>query len=145
MINRSDDRIKQTGEVFTPLELVDEILDKLPPEVWQPEKTFLDPSAGDGNFLVRVLERKLAAYKKAKLPERIEQAFTALETVYGVELMVDNVDQCRDRLLEIIRRHINNDEAYLKCLYELLDCVEYNVVCSDAFKWDFDNWKPHVN
>lgn len=139
---KSEERIKQNGEVFTPRQLVDEILDKLPPEVWQPNKTFLDPSCGDGNFLVRVLDRKLDK-TVTNLRDRIEIAFTALETIYGVELMPDNVELCRDRLvLEIVRDYLNNDEVFVKCYEELLDVVEHNIVCSDAFKWDFENWCP---
>lgn len=124
-------RIKQNGEVFTPLELVDEILDKLSPEVWQPKKTFLDPSAGNGNFLVRVLERKLKQGHKTK---------QALKTIYGVELMKDNTEECKQRLLEIVASHesITDQEARKK--YGKI--VDKNIVCSDAlFKWDFENWK----
>lgn len=90
MIDRTKDRIKQTGEVFTPLPLVDEILTKLPKEVWAKDKTFIDPACGDGNFLVRVIAWKMQHGATAK---------QALETTYGVDLMEDNVAHCRQRLL----------------------------------------------
>ena len=124
MIKRTKDRIKQFGEVFTPLSLVDEILDKLPPEVFEdPEKTFLDPSCGDGNFLVKVLERKLANGIK---PDR------ALMTIYGVEIQQDNVDKCRDRLIKIAG---NKKKHWL--------IVKHTIVCADASNgWDYENWKP---
>ena len=94
MIKRTKDRIKKTGEVFTPIGLVDDILDKLPPEQFSdPTKTFLDPAAGDGNFLVRVLARKIANGSSAE---------QAASTTYGVELMEDNTIRCRVRLLEIL-------------------------------------------
>lgn len=54
-------RMKQTGEVFTPRELIDEMLDKLPADAWEAGKTFFEPAAGDGNFVIAVLERKIAA------------------------------------------------------------------------------------
>ena len=54
-----DKRKKETAEVFTPLPLVDEILDKLPEDNWQEEKTFCDPAAGNGNFLIEVYRYKV--------------------------------------------------------------------------------------
>ena len=89
-INRSKDRIRQTGEVFTPLALVDEILSKLPEEVWLPTKTFLEPSCGDGNFLVRIVAWKIWLGSTAK---------QALETTYAVDFMEDNVEHARQRIL----------------------------------------------
>jgi hypothetical protein len=146
MIDRSKERIKQTGEVFTPLSLVDEILSKLPEEVWQPEKTFIDPAAGDGNFLVRVVAWKI---HKGSTPEQ------ALQTTYGVDIMEDNVSHARDRVL-------TNAYAASKCHGELLPhltheqerqigmvkghdafarkfnhIVERNIVCHDALTYDY--------
>lgn len=129
--HRTKERIKQTGEVFTPLELVDEILDKLPPECWNKNKTFLDPSAGDGNFLVQVIKRKLKHNHTAK---------QALQTTYGVELMPDNVADCKERLLEVVALHEQITTMDAKKKYGKI--VDRNIVCSDAFKWDFENWKP---
>lgn len=91
MIDRSDDRIKQTGEVFTPPELVEEILNKLPTDVWQKDKTFLDNSCGDGNFLVAVVEHKI------KHGSTVKQA---LSTTYGIDIMHDNVIAARERLIK---------------------------------------------
>ena len=85
------ERRKKTAEDFTPDPLVQEMLDKLPQEVWtDPSKTFLDNSAGNGNFLVAILRRKLAAG---------HPPLQALSTIYGVELMPDNVEEMKDRLL----------------------------------------------
>jgi len=90
---RSNERKKTLGEVFTPSELVEEILNQLPEEIWQdPFKTFLDNSCGSGNFLVAVLERKL---KQGHDP------LAALETIHGVDIMLDNVKECRRRLMAI--------------------------------------------
>lgn len=67
-------RVKQTGEIFTPSPLVQEILDKLPPElITNPSKTILDPACGNGQFLIEVLKRR--------------NTFT---NIYGVDLMADN-------------------------------------------------------
>jgi len=140
---RTKQRIQQTGEVFTPLELVNEILDKLPLEVWQdPTKTFLDPAAGDGNFLVQVLIRKLNYTKCESVWGRCKIAFQALETVYGVELMEDNVDQCQIRLLQQVEKYLT-PKLYAFFQNDLVDIVNHNIVCHDALTWDFWAVDPH--
>lgn len=114
-IERDDLRVKATGEVFTPTPLVQEILDRLPQELFQDlTKTFLDNSCGDGQFLGEVLIRKL---------ENGIDFEQALSTIYGVDLMQDNVDLCRQRLL---------------CGREdLRHIVERNIVCHDALTYDY--------
>jgi hypothetical protein len=90
-VERDHNRVKATGEVFTPTTLVQEILEQIPVEQFtDPSKTFLDPSCGDGQFLGEVLIRKM------ENGSTFEQA---LSTTYGVDIMIDNVDLCRDRLL----------------------------------------------
>jgi len=88
-------RKKQTAEDFTPPKLTNEILDKLQdysPESFLPTKTFLDPACGNGNLLVEVLKRKI------KLGHNPLQA---LKTLYGCDIMEDNIQECRERLLEL--------------------------------------------
>ena len=114
-VEREKTRVKATGEVFTPTPLVEEILDKMDPESFKdPTKTFLDPSCGDGQFLASVLYRKLHNGIDFE---------TALSTIYGVDLMDDNVELCRERLL---------------CGREdLRHIVERNIVCHDALTYDY--------
>lgn len=114
-VEREDSRIKATGEVFTPTPLVQEVLDQLPPELFKdPTKTFLDPSCGDGQFLGEVLIRKI------ENGSTFEQA---LQTIYGVDLMPDNVEECRQRLL---------------CgRKDLEHIVRNNIVCHDALTYDY--------
>lgn len=122
-VERERTRVKATGEVFTPTPLVEEILDKMDPELFtDPTKTFLDPSCGDGQFLASVLYRKL---------ENGTNFETALSTIYGVDLMQDNVDLCRERLL---------------CGREdLQHIVEQNIVCADGLRYHyrFDGSPPY--
>ena len=90
-VERDQLRVKATGEVFTPTELVREMLEQIPIDQFiDPTKTFLDNSCGDGQFLGEVLIRKM------ENGSTFEQA---LSTTYGVDLMIDNVDLCRERLL----------------------------------------------
>ena len=117
------ERRKQTAEDFTPSVLVNEMLDKLPIKVFiDPHKTFCDNSAGNGNFLIEVLRRKL---------NNNHPPLQALSTIYGVELMEDNVEEMKERLLELI------PETQHKEAKELLD---KNIVTHNALTWDFENW-----
>ncbi len=88
-------RVKQTAEVFTPPKLVNEMLDKLPAEVWEEkeENTFIDPACGNGNFLIQVLHRKLNLG---------HDPTEALKSIYGLDIMDDNIKECRIKLLTII-------------------------------------------
>ena len=122
-VERERTRVKATGEVFTPAPLVQEILDRLDPVLFRdPDKTFLDPSCGDGQFLSEALIRKI---------ENGIDFETALSTIYGVDLMQDNVELCRERLL---------------CGREdLRHIVERNIVCVDALRYHyrFDGSYPY--
>ena len=90
-VERDKTRVKATGEVFTPTELVQEMLDRLPHDLFSnPTKTFIDNSCGDGQFLSEVLIRKLGCSINFE---------TALSTIYGVDIMADNIKLCQDRLL----------------------------------------------
>jgi hypothetical protein len=118
-IERDRNRVKLTGEVFTPTTLVNKILVQIPIEQFSDNtKTFLDPSCGDGQFLGEVLIRKI---------ENGSTFEEALSTTYGVDLMIDNVDLCRERLL---------------CGREdLRHIVEQNIQQADGLKYKYD-FKP---
>ena len=124
-------RRKQTAEDFTPLALVNEMLDKLPPEVFSdPTKTFIDNSAGNGNFLIEVLRRKLALN---------HPPLQALSTIYGVELMADNVEEMKQRLLDALP---DLDDTQKQ---QAIEIINHNIVCHDALTWDYENWKFPAN
>lgn len=122
-VARDQLRVRSTGEVFTPTELVQEILDKMPKTLFKdPNKTYIDNFCGDGQFLGEVLIRKV---------ENGIDFEQALSTIYGVDLMQDNVDLCRERLL---------------CGQEhLRPIVEQNIVCADALRYHyrFDGTDPY--
>lgn len=96
-IIKSADRVKNIGEVFTPKKTVDLMLDQ--PEIKEKvntlNATFLEPSAGEGAFLVEILKRKLnAAIKQSNTTKEMQNNFLlALSSLYGIELMEDNVEQ----------------------------------------------------
>tara|TARA_B110000503_G_scaffold86375_1_gene131493 strand:- start:341 stop:811 length:471 start_codon:yes stop_codon:yes gene_type:complete len=114
-IQREENRVKITNEVFTPTSRVMTDLDKLPTIFFSnPSKTFQDQSCGDGQFLSEVLIRKLEHGIDFEL---------ALSTIYGVDLMPDNVKLCQDRLL------CGRDD--------LRHIVEQNIVCADALTYHY--------
>lgn len=101
---KSKQRVADHGEVFTPPELVEAMLDLVSSESQRIDSRFLEPACGSGNFLVPVLQRKLATvrsrYGKSAF-ERRHYALLALMSVYGIELLGDNVAECRENLLEV--------------------------------------------
>jgi len=112
---RNQKRIDANGEVFTPAPLVQEVLDQMDQNLFKdPTKTFIDPACGDGQFLSEVIIRKL------ENGSTLEQA---LNTTYGVELMMDNVELCRNRLL---------------CGHEeFRHIVTRNIVCHNGLDYDY--------
>lgn len=101
---KSRERVKAHGEVFTPRRMVEQMLDLVRAELETGpqfvDNTFFEPSAGDGNFLIAILRRKLRAIEKRYQPEfwPTESLF-ALASIYGIELLEDNVRAARAGLL----------------------------------------------
>jgi len=128
-VERDKLRIKFSNEVFTPTELVLIILDQLEmedPSIFSdPEKQWLDNFCGDGQFLseviIRKIERSGCSLKKA------------LETTFGTDIMEDNIIECRYRL------------AGPNPSKDILEIVNKNIVCTDSFEWDYNNWCPFNN
>lgn len=125
-IERDKLRVKETAEVFTPTYKVQEMLDNMElekPDLFTDEnKTFLDNSCGDGQFLSEVVIRKMERSNCT-----LEQA---LSTTYGVELMEDNVKLCKERL------------AGPNPTQEILDILDKNIVCHDALTYDYSFGEP---
>jgi hypothetical protein len=108
---KSRHRVKTYGEVFTPRHMVDRMLDLVREELETGpafvDKTFLEPAAGDGNFLVAILHRKLRAVeKKYPLDDWPEASLFALASIYGIELLEDNHRDAKEAMLtEFLRFH----------------------------------------
>jgi hypothetical protein len=113
-LTKSKKRVADHGEVFTPRWLVEKMLDLVKGETERIDSRFLEPACGSGNFLVPVLQRKLAVveakYGKSDF-ERRHYALLALACIYGIELLVDNIAECRANLLEIFADYLKLDEA----------------------------------
>ena len=125
----SKQRVSDHGEVFTAKREVDAMLDLVKHETDRIESRFLEPACGTGNFLAEVLDRKLAVvtsrYGKSQADwERY--AIIAVSSIYGIDILPDNVNECRERLFK----------PFNKCRDEVKRSVQYildrNIVCGDA-------------
>ncbi len=133
-IVKSKQRVADHGEVFTPAWMVEAMLDLVKDETERIDSRFLESACGSGNFLVQILRRKLAAvelkYGKSDF-ERRHYALLALMCIYGIELLADNIAECRANVLEIFAEYLNLDEAdelYRAAFYVL----SQNLVHGDA-------------
>ena len=111
---KSKQRVADHGEVFTPPWMVEAMLDLVKDETERIDSRFLEPACGSGNFLVRILQRKLAAvelkYGMSDF-ERRHYALLALMCIYGIELLPDNIAECRAHLLEIFAEYLSVEES----------------------------------
>lgn len=122
---KSKKRVKSLGEVFTPKELVDEMLNQVDASNWQnKEETFIDPACGNGNFLVSILNKRLdngVSYEDA------------LNTLYGIDIMQDNIDDCHERLIEVL------DERSIKYSKKKAQSIlDSNIVLSNSLTNNMD-------
>ena len=131
---KSKRRVADHGEVFTPQWMVENMLDLVKDETGRIDSRFLEPACGSGNFLVPVLQRKLAAvetkFGKSDF-ERRHYALLAVMCTYGIELLEDNIAECRANMLEVFAEYLNldeTDEIYLAAFYVL----SQNLVHGDA-------------
>ncbi len=106
---KSRQRVADHGEVFTPAWMVEAMLDLVKGETERIDSRFLEPACGSGNFLVQILRRKLAAveikYGKSDF-ERRHYALLAVMCIYGIELLPDNIAECRANLLEVFAEYL---------------------------------------
>lgn len=131
---KSRQRVVDHGEVFTPVWMADAMLDLVKGESERIDSRFLEPACGSGNFLVTVLNRKLATvearYGKSEFEKR-NHALLGLMCIYGIELLTDNASECRENILDVFASYLGLDEA--DDHYQAAKCVLVaNVVQGDA-------------
>lgn len=141
---KSKQRVADHGEVFTPDWLVEAMLDRVLDETERIDSRFLEPACGSGNFLVRVLQRKLAAvevkYGESDFEKR-HYALFALMCTYGIELLGDNIAECSANMLEILAGYLNvkeSDDVYRAASYVL----SQNLVHGDALRMRTSGGQP---
>lgn len=134
----SKERVTDYGEVLTAPREVSAMLDLVKQETERIESRFLEPACGDGNFLAEILERKLrvvaARYARSQLDYE-RKAVLAVSSIYGIDILEDNVAACRTRLLGIFDRHytaIFKSSAREECCDAVRYILERNIVHGDA-------------
>ena len=131
---KSKQRVADHGEVFTPAWMVEAMLDLVKDETERIDARFLEPACGSGNFMIQILRRKLGTvelrYGKSDF-ERRHYALLALMCIYGIELLADNIAECRANVLEVFSGYLQLDEA--DDLYQAASHVlSQNLVDGDA-------------
>ena len=131
---KSKKRVADHGEGFTPPWLVNAMLDLVKGEADRIDSRFLEPACGSGNFLIRVLQRKLAAveikFGKSEFEKR-HYALLGLMCTYGIELLADNIAECRANMLDVLAEYLNidaTDDMYRAAFFVL----SQNLVHGDA-------------
>ncbi|MCC6723570.1 MAG: SAM-dependent DNA methyltransferase [Saprospiraceae bacterium] len=135
---KSKERVANHGEVFTAEREVNAMLDMVKQETERIESRFLEPACGDGNFLAEILRRKLdvveARYKKSQL-EFERYAVIAVASIYGVDILQDNVEDCRTRLFNIFNERyttIYRSNCKDECRRSVKFILDKNILWGDA-------------
>lgn len=143
---KSKQRIADHGEVFTPEWMVDAMLDLIKGEADRFDSRFLEPACGSGNFLVKILKRKLAdvelKYGSSDFEKR-NYALLSVMCVYGIELLPDNISECRAGLLKVFAEYlsIKEEDDLFKAAFHVLSI---NLVQGDAITMKDSAGEPIV-
>ncbi len=132
---KSKKRVADHGEVFTPPWLVEAMLDLVKDETYRIDSRFLEPACGSGNFLIPILKRKLAAvelkFGKAADFEKHHYALLALMCIYGIELLADNIAECRANMLEVLADYLAAEPQHY--FYQAAShVIAQNIIHGDA-------------
>lgn len=154
---KSKRRVADHGEVFTADREVNAILDLVNQETERIDSRFLEPACGDGNFLAEVLRRKLAVvdsrYGKSQL-EWERYAVIAVSSIYGVDIMEDNANECRKRLFNIFSDRYTSlfkEKCKEECSKSVKFLLKRNILWGDALYFTnpetkkpivFSEWSP---
>ena len=144
----SKQRVADHGEVLTGEREVNAMLDLVRRETERIDSRFLEPACGTGNFLTKILQRKLlvveARYGKSQLDYE-RYAVLAVSSIYGIEILEDNVKQCRSRLYEIFEGNYDRlfkDKGRNKCREAVRFILERNIIWGDALSFKTVGEKP---
>lgn len=147
---KSKQRVADHGEVFTAKREVNAMLDLVKQETERIDSRFLEPACGDGNFLAEILHRKLIVVKDRyrKSPSDYEKySVIAVTSIYGVDILQDNVDECRERLFQIWDKEYTSNckkEANDECRQAVKFILERNILCGDALTLKTNEGNPII-
>ena len=147
---RSKERVAEHGEVFTDEREVNAMLDLVKDESSRIESRFLEPACGNGNFVIEVLNRKLGTVRRkyGRSPSDYEKfSIIAVSSIYGVDILEDNVKECRERLYDFWNAHYTEicgpdcrDEVRKAAKY----IIRHNILHGDALTMLKNNGEPIV-
>lgn len=147
---KSRQRVEEHGEVFTGEREVNAMLDMVKRETERIDSRFLEPACGDGNFLAEVLRRKLEVVEKRYGKSQLEYeryAFVTVSSIYGIDILQDNVEDCRERLYTIVDGKYSH-KFKSSSNPDFLSAVRYvfsvNILCGDALTLKDSNGDPIV-
>ena len=128
-VSRRKNSEVNTQEYFTPYSIVKRMADKIPDEDWaNPEKTFLEPAAGNGQFVCYIIYKRIISGV---------DPVTTFKTLYATELMQDNVIEMKERCIDLLKKmNVDFNESKIR------NIMDKNFICTDFFQWDYRNWKP---
>lgn len=140
---KSKERISKHGEVFSGKTEINAMCDLVREETYKIDSRFLEPACGDGNFLCEILERKLEKvhekYRKHQYDyERM--SLIAISSLYGIEILIDNVEQCRKNLYNIWKKNYKSvfkKEPDNNLDFSIKFIIEKNIVCGNALTFNF--------
>jgi hypothetical protein len=147
---KSKRRVAEHGEVFTAEKEVKAMCDLVKTETERIESRFLEPACGNGNFLAEVLSRKLTVVKAryGKSPFDYERySVLAMTSIYGVDILEDNVQECRERLYLIWEREYDANvkkQADDQCRRAVHYILEKNILCGDALTMERSDGSPII-
>lgn len=142
---KSKKRVADHGEVFTNEREVNAMLNLVQDQCERIDATFLEPACGSGNFLIEILSRKLQLLNKYK---RNAEAYSrwltvAVSSIYGVELLEDNAQECRQRLYKKIEdaypKTLKNSIEYSEVMKSIRFVLQKNIVCGNALDYTTAN------
>jgi len=135
---KSKQRVSAHGEVLTAKREVNAMLDLVKQETERIDSRFLEPACGDGNFLVEILSRKLHIVGTRYNNNQIEYeryAVTAVASIYGIDLLEDNVAACRNRVFDIFNTRYTElfkDNSKEECREAIKYILKLNIIWGDA-------------
>ena len=147
---KSKQRVFDHGEVFTAEREVNAMLDLVKPETERIDSRFLEPACGEGAFLIEILRRKLEVVKSryGKSPYDYERyAVLAVTSIYGVDILQDNVEICRQRLYELWDKAYTANaktQANEQCREVIRFILRKNILCGDALTMRQSDGKPII-
>jgi hypothetical protein len=145
---KSKKRVNDHGEVFTAEREVNAMLDLVKQETERIDSRFLEPACGDGNFLVEILRRKLVVVESRYAKSQLEwelYAVIAVSSIYGVDILKDNVRECQERLYTVFKNQYSSlfkDECKTACRNTVRFILNRNILWGDALSLKTPDEKP---